>query len=262
MKRQATEPGHQRHRGLTQSGPHAHTDRGRGARGDGLVRLGSDHDRRRVSRGRVGQRAGLGVVHGEKDRGEVSAQVVVDHAARDLERDARLEPGLQVGAQRVAHEGCAGERAAAVAGHVAEDESDAAAGERQHVIEVSARSGSIGRPVGDRRAQGADPVGHRRQQGVLEQADLLEQFAALACQAARAHRGKQVAEAEQDRERGQRGERGLQSQSGTRSAALWKGPITRSPMFCSSVFSPPVPGARVAVAVAVALGPRREHRRR
>ena len=127
-------------------------------RGNGLVRLRSDHDRRRVPGGRVRQRTRFRVVHGEQNGGEVSAQVVVDHAAGHLERHARLEAGLEVGAQRVAHEGGAGERAAAVAGHVAEDEADAAARQRQHVVEVAARAGAVGRPVGHRRAQRADLV--------------------------------------------------------------------------------------------------------
>ena len=169
-----------------------------------------DDDRRRVPGARVGERARLRIVHGQQHGGEVSAEVVVDHAAGDLERDARLEPGLEVGAQRVAHEGGAGERAAAVAGHVAEDEADAAAGERQHVVEVAARAGAVGRPVGDRGAQRADLLGHRRQQRGLEQADLLEQLAPLAGQPARAQRGQQVADAEQHRQRGQRRQRGLE----------------------------------------------------
>jgi hypothetical protein len=159
---------------------------------------------------RVRQRARFRIVHGQEHSREVSAQVLVDHPAGHLERHARLEPCLEVGAQRVAHEGRAGERASAVAGHVAEDEADAAAREREHVVEVAARAGAVGGPVGDRGEQCADLVGHRRKQRGLEQADLLEQLLALAREPAGAHRGQQVADAEQHRQRRKRRDRGLQ----------------------------------------------------
>ena len=201
---------HQRHRRLAQAGADAHADRRRGGRRDRLVRLRADDDRRRVAGAGVGERARVGVVHREQDGGEVAAQVVVDHAAGDLQRDARLEARLEVGAQRVAHEGGAGERAAAVAGHVAEDEADASARQREHVVEVAAGAGAVGGPVGHRGEQRADLVGHRREQRGLEQADLLEQLAPLARQSPRAQRRQQVADAEHDRQRRQRGERGLE----------------------------------------------------
>src|SRR5215211_6470454 len=111
--------GHQRNRRLAQTGAHADTDWRGGAGRHGVMWLWSDHDRRRVPGGRVRQRARFRIVHREEHGGEVSAEVLVDHAPRDLERHPRLEPGLQVCAERVAHERGAGESAAPVAGHVA-----------------------------------------------------------------------------------------------------------------------------------------------
>ena len=202
--------GHQRHGGLPQAGAQADPDGRRGADCDGLVRLRTDHDRRGVPGRRVRERARLRVVHRQEDGCEVPTEVLVDHPASHLKRDTRLEAGLQIRAQRVAHERGAGQGAAAVAGHVAEDEADTAAAERQHVVEVSAGARTVSRAVGDRGAQRADPLRHGRQQGALQQPDLGEQLAALARQRAVANRGKQIAEAEQDGERAQRGERDLE----------------------------------------------------
>ncbi len=111
----------------------------------GSCGCGPDHDRRGVAGGGVGERAGLRIVHHQQHGGEVPAEVLVDHAAGHLQGHPRLESGLEVGTERVAHEGGAGERAAAMAGHVAEDEAHAAAGERQRVVEVAAGAGAVGR---------------------------------------------------------------------------------------------------------------------
>jgi hypothetical protein len=138
-------------------------------------------------------------VHGEENSGEVAAQVDDDHPAGHLKGHTRLEARLEVGAQRVAHERRARECAAAVAGDVAEDEAHAATRQGQHVVEVPARPGSVRRPVGDRRAQRAHLLGHRRQQGALQQADLLEQLAALLAESLGSHGSQQVADAEQNR---------------------------------------------------------------
>ncbi len=144
--------GRQRHGRLSQAGAHADADRRRRRGGDRHVRVGARHDRRGVAGRGVGERARLGIVDRQQHGGEVAAEAVVDHPARDLQRDARLEAGLEVGAQRVAHEGGAGERPATVAGDVTEDEADAPAGQGQRVVEVAAGAGAVGRTVGDRGA--------------------------------------------------------------------------------------------------------------
>ena len=123
---------------------------------------------------------------------------------------ARPEAGLEVGAQRVAHEGGVGERGAAMARHVAEDEGCAAAGKRERVVEVATRARAVGGPIGDRGPHGADLLRHRRQQGGLEQAHLLHQLASLAAEAAGAHRREDVAPAEEDGQRGEQRQGRLQ----------------------------------------------------
>ena len=138
-------------------------------------------------------------MHGQHDGREVAGQMLVDHAAGHLQRDPRLEAGLEVGAQRVAHERGAGERLAAVARNVAEDERGAPAGQRERVVEVTAGAGTVRGPVGHRGADGAHGCGHRREQRGLEQADLLEQVAALARQPPAALGQEQVAAAEHER---------------------------------------------------------------
>ena len=52
--------------------------------------------------------------------------MIVDHPAGHLQGDARLQPGLEVGAQRVAHEGGAGQGAAAVGEELGAEEPMAA----------------------------------------------------------------------------------------------------------------------------------------
>ena len=155
-----------------------------------------DHERRRMTRARVGQRPGARVVHGQHDRGEVAAEVLVDHGAGHLQGLRGLEPGLEVRTQRVAHEGGAGERLPAVAAHVAEDEGGLAVRQGQRVVEVPAGARALGGLVGDRGAQGAHHRRHRREQRRLKEAHVLEQVGALACQAPGAHRGEQVAACE------------------------------------------------------------------
>ena len=145
-------------------------------------------------------------MHGQEHGCEVPTQVLVDHTPCNLQRHARLETRLEVGAQGVAHEGGAGEGAASVAGHVAEDESDSPARQREHVVEVTASARAAGRAVGHRGPQRAHALGHRGKQRGLEQADLLEELAALALEAAVAERREQVGEREQDRDRGESGE--------------------------------------------------------
>ena len=149
-------------------------------------------------------------MHRHDDRGEVAVELSAHGALGDLKREPRLEPGLEVGAQRVAHEGGVGERGAAVAGHVAEDEGGAATGQGERVVEVAAGAGAVGWAVRDRRAHGADLLGHRRQQRGLEQADLLHQLTALAGEAPSTERREEVATAEEDGQRGQQSERGLE----------------------------------------------------
>ena len=199
--------GHQWHRRLTQSRPDPDADRRGGSRGHGVMGLRAYDDRCRVPGARIRQRARLRIVHGQKHGCEVTTQVLVDHAPGHLQRHPRLETGLEVGAQRVAHEGGAGERAAPVAGHVAENEANSPARQREHVVEVSARARSVGRAVGHRGLQRAHALGHRWQQGGLKQSDLLQELAALALQAAVAEGREEVGEPEQDRKGREQGER-------------------------------------------------------
>ena len=200
----------QRHGGLAQPGRQAPADRRRPGGEHRLVARATGDDRRRVAGARVGERPVRGVVHRHDHRGEVAVELAAHGALGDLEGEPRLQPGLEVGAQRVAHEGGVGERGAAVAGHVAEDERGAPAGERERVVEVAARPGAVRRPVRHRCPHGADLLRHRRQQRGLEQADLLHQLAALAAEPARANRGEQVAAAEEDGQRGEQGQRRLE----------------------------------------------------
>ena len=228
---------------------------GEEAGGDRLVRLRADDDRRRVAGARVGERARLRIVHGQQHGGEVAAQVLVDHAAGDLQGHARLEARLEVGAQRVAHEGGAGQRAAAVAGHVAEDEADAAAGQRKHVVEVAARAGAVGRPVGHRGAQRADLVGHRREQRGLEQADLLEQLAALPVEAAVAKHGHQRGEAEQRGEHAGHREGTLERHGHLVHELRHRADDRRAGLGLLGLVRTSAPVGRVGAAVAAALRP-------
>ena len=138
--RQTTDPGRERQRGLAQAGAHAQADRRRGGGEHRLVPAGANHDRRGMAGARIGERAAARIVHRQH------------HRWRSPRPGARRSPGrppaarraararLEVGAQRVAHEGGAGERGAAVAGHVAEDERGAPAGKGHGVVEVPARA--------------------------------------------------------------------------------------------------------------------------
>ncbi len=109
-------------------------------------------------------------------------QVVVERLAREADGEARLEAGLEVGAQRVAQQRGTGEGVAAVAGNVAEHEADVAVLELEDVVEVAAGARAVGRAVGHGRRERADPLGHLGQQRGLEQADLLGELAALAAE--------------------------------------------------------------------------------
>ena len=120
------------------------------------------------------------VVHRDHDGREVAAEIVVERAAGDLERAARLEPGVEVGAQRVAHQRGASEGAAAVAGDVADDDRDALVVEEEGVVEVAAGGRAVGRAVGDRGLKIAELLRDLREQRLLQQADVLEQLLALA----------------------------------------------------------------------------------
>jgi hypothetical protein len=96
----------QRHDGLPGPRRHPDADRGRGAGGHRREcrAVGAQHDRRGVSRARVDENAGARVVGGGDDGHEEAAELALQHRARRLNGSARRQPGLEVGAQREAHE--------------------------------------------------------------------------------------------------------------------------------------------------------------
>ena len=150
-----------------------------------------------------------GIVDGGDDRREVVRQAAVERAPGDRERLARGQPRLEVRAHREAHERRLGERLAAVAGDVAEQQPDAPVGQRERVVEVTAGGGAVGGAVGDRRQQRAEARGHGGQQRRLQQADVLHQALALALEAARAGGRDDRVDAEREDEQAEHRERVL-----------------------------------------------------
>ena len=133
-------------------------------------------------------------------------ELAVEHAAGGLQRLARRQARLEVGAHGEAHERGVRQRLAPVPGDVADDHREATVLEREHVVEVAAGARAVGRAVGDGGADRAEPRGRHGQQRGLQQADVLEQLPALAHQPPRAHAGQARAHGERERERDQRGD--------------------------------------------------------
>ena len=86
--------------------------------------------------------------------------------------------GREQRAQRVAGERGERDRVAAVAGDVAEQHADAVLVEREDVVEVAARGGAVGGPVGGRDGEAVE-LGDRREQRAGEQPDVVEQLEPL-----------------------------------------------------------------------------------
>ena len=152
---------------------------------------------------RVHQRALLGLVGRDHDRREGLAELALQHVPGGLHRPARRQARLEIGAQREAHERRVWQRLATVPGDVAEEDRDATVLEREHVIEVSARTGACRRTVGRRGGHRADSSRQHRQQRGLQQTHVLEQLLALALQSPRARRRQTRAQPHRRRERQQ-----------------------------------------------------------
>ena len=116
----------QRHRRLPAPRRHCPPDWRRSADGEWLTRLQPKQDRRRMARAGIRQDALAGVVHAHHDRREVLHRAVGQHPSGQRQRRARLQPGLQVGAQRVAHQRRLRQSFMPVAGDIADDQRDPA----------------------------------------------------------------------------------------------------------------------------------------
>jgi hypothetical protein len=110
---------------------------------------------------------------------------------------------------REAHERGLGQGLATVAGDVAEQQANAAVGQRERIVEVAAGGRAVGRAVGHRGLQRPEAQRHSGQQRGLEQADVLHEPPALAAQAARAGGGDERVGAQQHDERAEDDERDL-----------------------------------------------------
>ena len=203
--------GRKQHGRLPRAGRHPHADRRRGAGRGGLEGGGAEHDRRRHARAGVGQAGRRAVVHGDRRARVVGSEMALEDLRADLERVARLEPALEVGAQHVADQRRDAERAPAGRGHAAHDQAQALLVEREHVVEVAARRTARGGAVGDG-SRGRAPDLRRRlgKQRPLEEPDVLEQRLALASQAASAARQERRGAGGQQREGAQAGDQGPQ----------------------------------------------------
>jgi len=102
------------------------------------------------------------------------------------------------------HERRAGERLSAVARDVAHDEGDATVVDLEGVVEVASRGQPGGGAIGHRHRQASESVGHLREEGGLQQTDVLEQLRALACEPPCPGARERVGRAQQQREDGKR----------------------------------------------------------
>ena len=89
----------------------------------------------------------------------MSPELALEHRRRRSAARPRRQTGLEVGAQREAHERRVRQRLAAVSGDVADDHRELAVLEREHVVEVATRPGAGCGPVGRRGADRAETAG-------------------------------------------------------------------------------------------------------
>ena len=103
-----------------------------------------------MARERIGQRAHPRVVDADRDGREVPRRRIGQRPPGERQRGTRLQTRLHVSPQRVARQRRMGQRLVTVPRHVPQHDRDPAFFEREHVIEVAPRGGSLGRSVGDR----------------------------------------------------------------------------------------------------------------
>ena len=164
----------------------------------------------------VDQHALARVIGGGHDGRERAPELALEHGSGRLQGAARRQAGLEVGAQREAHERRVGQRLAPVPGDVADDHRQPAVLEREHVVEVAARPRAVCRPVGRGGADRTEPAGGNGQQRSLQQTDVLEQLRTLALQPPRAQRDQRERSPEREREREQHADEHPHRQRGRR----------------------------------------------
>ena len=141
-----------------------------------------------MTRARIDQDSIAGVIGRSHDRGEGAAELALEHGPGRLHRAPRRQAGLEVCAQRKAHQRRVGQRLASVSGDVTDDHRQLAVLEGKHVVEVAAGARTGRRSISRRGAHWPEPRRQDRKQRSLKQADVLEQLTTLMLQSPGAQR--------------------------------------------------------------------------
>ena len=110
----------------------------------------------------VGEDALARLIGGRHDGGERPPELALEHGSSRLHGDPRREAGLEVCAQREAHERRMWQRLTPVSGDVADDYRELTVLEREHVVEIPARPRTVRGPVGRGGADRTEPGGQHR----------------------------------------------------------------------------------------------------